>query len=200
MADRADPTALFRGVDTARASQSSDYDRVGHYIQRVDRVRAGQKSQNGEQFLAIEKTVIFTYPDTIQAFETAGRPAHWRPHVPGEQISHLMMRRHDSFLGNVKAAFSKMLSVPPDEITLEICAQLCDEKIQPLAQTFVEVRAREIFTRDKRPFTKVDYLRAISATELLQFLQQSSPETIERLFRDGSLQRLAAAEQSQQPR
>ena len=196
MADRVNPTELFRGVDTARASASADYERVGHYIQRIDRVRAGEK-HNREQFLAIEKTIVFVFPDTFQAFEAAGKPVAWRPHVPGETISHLMMQRHPSFLGNAKAAFSKMLGVDPSEITLEVCAQICDEKLNPVGQSFMEVRAREIMTREKKPFTKVDYLRLMPATEVLALLQTSAPEVLDRVFRDGSLQRLAAAEQSQ---
>ncbi|MFG0316801.1 MAG: hypothetical protein ACF8XB_05975 [Planctomycetota bacterium JB042] len=184
-----DATELFKGIGDAKASYGAEYERVGHYIQRLDRLKAGENRAK-EGFLAIEKTVLYVYPDTLQRWENEGKPQDFRPHVAGDEISHLLMRKHDSFLANVKGFFARVLGCPEEEVTLDACAAACDEE-QPMAGYLVEVRSRNQITRKNTNFTKIDYVRAVPPSELKELLPA---DEIARLFPNGSFEELLKIE------
>lgn len=151
---------LFDGIEEAKASFDAQYLREGHYLLRIDRVKADQ-TRAKDEFLAVEMTVLHTYMDGF------GDPAKW--HKPGEAVSHLMMKKHDSFLGNVKAMLSALMGVHESEVTKQDCIDVSGEG-QPMAGMVIEVTARTIMTRQQKPFTKITYNREFPAKDIEDIL------------------------------
>jgi hypothetical protein len=147
---------MFSGIEKAKASFDAAYMNEGHYLCRIDRVKA-DKNRSGDHFLAVEMTVIHTYADGD------GKPESW--HKPGDAVSHLMMSKHDSFLGNVKAMIANLLGVHESEVSEKDC-ETASGPNQPLAGMVAEVRARGILTRQQKPFTKITYVREFPASEI----------------------------------
>lgn len=152
--------SMFKGVEGAKASFDASYVGAGHYLCRIDRVKA-DKTRSKDDFLAVEMTVLHVFMDG------AGEPAKW--HKAGSAVSHLMMAKHDSFLGNVKAMVAAVMGVHESEVTEKDCEDLSGAG-QPLAGMVIELKAREILTRANKPFTKVTYEREFPAAELQDLL------------------------------
>lgn len=154
--------SMFKGVEGAKASFDASYLGAGHYLCRIDRVKA-DVTRTKDQFLAVEMTVLHTFMDG------AGEPAKW--HKAGSAVSHLMMAKHDSFLGNVKAMVAALMGVHESEVTQADCEELSGAN-QPLAGMVIEVKARDILTRAQKNFTKVTYEREFPAAELGDILEE----------------------------
>jgi len=156
--------SMFSGIETAKASFDAKYLQQGHYLCRIDRVKA-DKTRSGDQFLAVEMTVLHTFTDGD------GLPEKW--HKAGESASHLMMAKHDSFLGNVKAMIANLLACHESEVKESDCVKV-SEKEQPLAGMVAEIRARDILTRANKSFTKVSYIREFPASEIEAVLDEKT--------------------------
>lgn len=153
---------LFDGVEQAKASFDAKYQGAGHYLCRIDRIKA-DKTRGGDEFMAVEMTVMHTFMDG------QGAPEKW--HKPGESTSHLLMKKHDSFLGNVKALVANVTGCHESEVTKADCERIASAE-QPLAGAVIELSARDILTRKNQPFTKVSYIREVPATELVELLDE----------------------------
>lgn len=131
----------FKNIETTRASLGGNYVRPGKYIVRIDRVKEGNSSVNGD-FIAFEMTVFHAFDGE---------------HKVGENITHMLMAKHVSWLSNFKAAVMGILSCEEEEVTQEAAAEIVGEK-QPLSGLIVNMNAWEIITKqNKKPFTKVAY-------------------------------------------
>jgi len=150
-------TNLFNGMGDAKPSFAANYLREGHYVARIDRLKADQNRKK-RTFLAIEMTVLFVLNN-----------GEGRGHRAGESCTHMLMADQDSFLGNVKAFVSNVLGCTPEEVTEEACVDLCADD-QPMRGTLIEVIGVPIVTRQGKPFTRVNYKREVPASELIEVI------------------------------
>lgn len=164
--------------EKAKASQDSNWEREGHYLQIVERVKIDQ-NRSKDTALFIEKTIIHVYDN-----------ADGDGHRVGESVTHSMWQKHDSFMGNVKAMLSSLLGIKPTDVKKEDLFEILSDE-QPLAGQVIEVKNRVIMTRKNTPFTKIGYRRIVPAAELLKILD---PEVIKAYFPDDLLVRMAEAE------
>lgn len=172
---------MFSGIDTAKASFDAKYLGQGHYLLRIDRIKA-DKTRSSDEFLAVEMTVLHTFEDGD------GDPSTW--HRPGEAVSHLMMKKHDSFLGNVKAMVANLMGCHESEVKEADCESMSGPT-QPLGGMVAEVRSRNIMTRAQKLFTKVSYVREFPASELQDVL---SEKVLDTYFPGDTLAEMIAAE------
>jgi hypothetical protein len=176
----------FKNLAQAQSRIDAAYVRPSHFLGKIKQCKIGAR-RNGDEFFVIELEVV---EDLAPETYVAGPGGYG--HAPGEVISHMMMAKHDSFLGNVKAFIKSVLAIPEDEITEDDALAVCAED-QPLENTVVEVVARETITRKDTPFTVVTYRGAVSSADLLQ-RWEDRPDLVERFFPNGLLQRMAEAE------
>lgn len=155
---------LFKGVEGAKGSFDAAYMGEGHYLCRIDRLKA-DKTRSGDQFLAVEMTVVHVFADGD------GEPDKW--HKVGNAVSHLMMAKHDSFLGNVKSMIANLLGVHESEVTEADCDNASGAG-QPLSGIIAEVKARGIMTRAQKPFTKISYVREFPASEIQDTIDEKA--------------------------
>lgn len=153
---------MFDGIEEAKASFDANYMRAGHYIVRIDRVKA-DKSRKGDGFVAFEMTILHVFDDS------EGDKAAL--HRPGEPVTHMLMEKHDSFLGNLKSAIANCFGCDVTEVTKAVCVKVTGTD-QALGGMIVEVRNRDITTRAGNPFTKVSYVREVPAVELADVLSE----------------------------
>lgn len=166
-------------LKNAKARVDSNWIRPGHYLMRIDRVKLDQNRKD-ETMMFIEMTPVHVYDND----DGAG-------HRVGEAVSHGLMKKHDAFLGNVKAFLAAAMGCPAEEIGEDEILAVLDDDEGVLNGTVVEVFAKEIVTKANRPFTSVKYRREVPALELLEIL---SEETQKLYFPDDELQKIAAAD------
>lgn len=180
---------MFSKVASAEASANGgDYIKPGHYFCRIDRVKAGESQQGNGGFVAIELTVVAAKEDgdlpVDSDFNKLTKEA-W--HTPGQQVSHLMMTKHASFLGNFKAFVANVGGIAADDVTEENCEAVTDGLFDGL---FVEIRARAIKTRAGNPFTAVGYTREVPPQEI----KDNEPEeTLDLVLGKGKIDELIEA-------
>lgn len=156
---------MFDNIEnTQSSSNGGSYVKPGHYIARVDRVKAGVSQQDGGEFVAIEMTVVETLPDgdipVDGDFNLLSAEA-W--HRPGENVSHLLMAKHASFQANFKAFVGNVGGLAESDIGKQHCEAVTNGLFEGL---FVEVRARTVKTRRGSPFTVVGYSREVPPEEV----------------------------------
>ncbi len=177
---------IFKNISSAKMTMDGNYEREGRYLWRIDAVKM-DKNRKGDTFLAVEKTCI----KVLSAPEAVPNPdPKKRPHAEGEAVCHMMMAKHDSFLGNVKSMIAHILEMRPEDITAEDAASLCAPE-QLLTGMIVETNNRTQLTKAKTEFTVVNYIRRYKATEALSAL---SANAIAAYFPNNALQKLAAYE------
>ena len=184
MAERSKRLAagLFGGMKEAKARVSTPWLGPGSYWLRIDKIKLDQNRKN-ETALFVEFTVIKVLDD----YEGHAQ-AHKRT---GEVVTHAMWKKHESFLGNVKAFLATALDEDP-QLVEEDHVFLVIEEDQPLTGTVLEVNNRIILTREKRqPFTEVNYVRTVPAEELVEGLDDSVKE---RFYPGDLLERMVAQE------
>lgn len=156
---------MFNGVEEAKASFDTNYVRRGHYLALITRVKA-DSTRKDEDFVAVEMTILHTYNDgdgkDLQDDPELEMGNKW--HRTGEDTSHLMMAKHESFLSNLKAFIANVMGVDPAEVTKATCVKACDDD-QPMAGRVVELKNRVIKTRAGKDFTKVSYSREVEPAE-----------------------------------
>lgn len=165
-----DAASAFTGLGEAKSRRNSSFLRPGTYILRVNRVKLDQ-NRTGQVFLAVEMTCLHV----VQ--EDPG----FKAHVPGEEVSHLLWQRHDSFLGNVRGAIAGIGGTSVDEVD-DGDAVLVTSDAQPLANVIVEAQATNQITKSGGDFTVVSY-RAIDEDEIVATLTEAE---LRRFFPDGS--------------
>jgi len=193
--------SIFAGIDQAKASfDGGQYIVPCRFIARINRMKADVNSKQ-EPFLAVEMTCVHVI-DTSEAVK-AGKA----PHRAGDEVTDMRMRKHQSFLGNVKRMVSALEECSPEALDAQLqmsgrtFLMHCDEMVgagQPYAGMFVEIDARQIATRQQRAvllpdgrtdmqpgiFTKVVYMRVVPAAEVKQII---APDVLQRLFPKGEL-------------
>jgi len=184
---------MFSGIRDAKMSTDSNYARRGHYLAMITKMKADE-TRAGDDFVAVEMTILHTFEDgdgkDLQGSDDARPEDTW--HRPGEDMSHLMMAKHDSFLGNLKACIANVLDVEPAEVTEEACIEATDpDGAQPMAGRVVELKNRVITTRAGKPFTKVSYAREVDPSEYAEVIDQKVlaryvPDLDERLAEEGA--------------
>lgn len=176
-------STMFSGIAAAKAKMDANYEAPGHYLERIDRVKIDVTRDNSA-FVAVEKTVIHIYDND-----------DGKGHKKGEQITHMLMQKHDSFLPNMKAFIAAACSMEAEQITPENAQQVCGVS-QPLAGTVVECKNRTIMTKKQQPFTLIIYQREVPPSELLQTMP---PADQQQYFPNNALQLMAqlAAGQAQ---
>lgn len=178
---------IFGGIKDAKSRFDSNYIIPSHCLWRIDNVKVDE-NRSGEGFMAIEMTCLEDLVSEKYARGVYG-------HTPGESASHLMMKKHDSFLGNVKAFIANTMGVPVEEIAENDALAICDAS-QPLRNTVVEIEARNTKTKRGTDFTVVNYKGEVPPTELIARWGEleDGAEMMERFFPQGLLERLAAAD------
>lgn len=141
---------LFDKVESARPKVDASYIRAGNYLARIDRVKQGE-SRKKDPFVAIEMTVL----------KCLEREGGVEPHKPGESVSQLYMHKSDYFDSEVKAFVMAVTGCSEGEVTPAACEQVCDPKVQPLANVVVEFHAKTRMTKLGKNITVVAFKRAI---------------------------------------
>lgn len=172
-------------LKNAKVGKEGNWLRGGHYLARIDFVKLDQ-NRKGQTGFFVELTILHCY-NPKDADPTL---PHDKRHALGEEATHSMWSHHDAFLGNVKAFLHKILETPLEEVD-ESHIDLVTAEDQPLSSTVVELKARATFTKQDKPFTKVNYQREVPAAELIATL---SPEVKAAHFKDGLLERMAQLE------
>lgn len=175
--------SIFKGLKDAKPSVDGNYERIGKYLERIDRIKV-DNSRKGDAFVAVEKTVVRVLDD-----------AQGQGHKVGEQVTHMMMPKHDSFLGNIKGMLASLLEMKPEEIGEEAAEMVCDEK-QPLAGMLIECHNHIITTKKGAPFTVIHYLHEVKPPQALQTL---TADEITRFFPGEYLQKIAAGQPAVPP-
>lgn len=200
--------ALFSGLDGAGATKDGNWVRPGHYIMRLNQMKAGNSTKGDGAFLATELTVA----KVLGTSECA--QAGTVPHNVGEQVTDMKMRKHKSFQGNVNAMLAGMEGMTFEALKADLAKssktveQLATEAIgpsQPYAGLFFEVIARHIPTKPRAEinpttgqpelkqgvFTRINYQRPVSIREVAQLLTDEEKAIV---FPGDSLQQALAAE------
>lgn len=167
--------SMFAGIKDAKAQLDANYMRPGIYWSRINRIKV-DVSRKQEPFVAIEQTIIHVLDDD-----------DGKGHKKGEDITHMLMPKHDLFLPNIKGFIAGACSMDADAITEVEAMEVCGVG-QPLTGTVVECRNRQIQTKAGNPFTVVKYEREVPAAELMQALP---PIDQENFFPGGALARIA---------
>lgn len=179
---------MFDGIENKKASANGGRFIVpGHYLARIDRVKAGTSSSGQGEFVAIEKTILSALPDGDVPFdEDWNRLSTDQWHRPGEQVSHLLMAKHASFQSNFKAFVANVGDLRDEEVTKERCLKVTEGGV--FDGLFVEVRASTIKTKSTgRPFTRVGYVREVPPSEIKERIDA---ETLDRILGPGVIDEL----------
>lgn len=174
-----DIRAMFDGIENAKGRMSSNYIRPGRYWANIKACKASA-NRKGEQFVAVEMQVIKVIDDD-----------NGNGHRVLEDVTHMLMAKHDSFMGNIKKMISDILDVPQEEITSDEAMQIVSPE-QPLANTVVEFNAFNTKTQKGNDFTVVDYSREIPINETAKHVDV---ETLQIAFPGGILETLMQAEE-----
>jgi hypothetical protein len=179
---------MFDNIEnTQSSSNGGSYVKPGHYLARIDRVKAGISQQDGGEFVAIEMTILDALPDgdipVDKDFNLLSADA-W--HRPGENVSHLLMAKHASFQANYKAFVGNVGGLPESTITKQHCEAVTEGLFEGL---FVEVRARTVKTRRGNPFTVVGYSREVPPEEIAE---RVDVESLARVLGPGVIEQLVA--------
>jgi hypothetical protein len=165
---------IFDGMGEAKSRIDGNYVIPSHFLGRINRVKTG-KNRKDEGFFVVEMTVIHDCePDKYERGNYG--------HAVGEEVSHMMMSKHDSFLGNVKGFIGSTLDMPDEEIGEEEAMAVCAED-QPLAGTIIEVAARNTKTRAGNDFTVVNYKGEVPKEDMFAVWETMGDDGAERQAR-----------------
>lgn len=172
--------SIFAGISAAKARADANYELPGHYIELIRRVKA-DRSRKGEDFVAVEKTILAVLDDD-----------EGRGHRIGDEVTHMLMAKHDSFLGNIKAMIAATFGVPAEQVQEADAVEICGDS-QPMAGAVVECVNRNQVTRRGTDFTIINYKRALTVADIRAKLD---PQVLARFFPGDVLERMEAAEQA----
>lgn len=183
---------LFGALKDAQPSFGSNYIRPSHALWRINKIKVDISRKN-EGFLAVEMTCLEDLAPTQYSQGLYG-------HLEGEEATHMMMQKFDSFLPNVKAFIANTMGINPDEIGQEQALLICAPN-QPLQNTVVEIFAKQIMTKRSTPFTHVDYKGEVRPSVLLERwgATEEGLAKIQRFFPNNLLQQMAQADAQGQP-
>lgn len=190
-----DPRQLFSGISNAKAGNLSNWVRCGHYLWRIDKVKVSSgHDQSG--YLAIEMTCVWSFDENAHTYAANGNNDLYRPHQPGEQAVHLLSRKHQSFLGNVKQFVCAVAGLRDEQVDENVLHQIVTQDL--LVGMVVETTAVVQMTRAGKAFTKINYRRKVPAAETKNFLLQCGAQAlIDSLFPNQMLDKMAQLEGGQ---
>ncbi len=169
----------YAGVSGARAQRGGNYVRPGHFLARIDAVRA-DKTFKKDEFIAIELTVVHVFPGSDSGIDY-NRKVPIPSLTVGEQVSDILKMTNVAFEGRAKAFAMAAGDLGADAFTQEeYPGQIIEQMLvpeQPLAGTVIEVRAQQVVKKDARAkaetaltnndvYTRTDYLRNVPIAEL----------------------------------
>lgn len=143
---------MFTGMRDVRASNGTPFLTTGHYWLLLNKLRTG-KNHLHEQFVVADFTCLRLLSGTDASIK------------PGAECSHMFMQKHASAAANLKNLLVAASGFREEEIDEEFCLVAVSDQ-NPLAGIVVEANAREITTRQNKPFTKITYSRAVPPAEL----------------------------------
>lgn len=163
---------IFGGMQDAKSRIDGNYVIPSHFLGRINKCKQG-KNRKDEGFFVIEMTVLHDCePDKFDR-------GKWG-HSVGEEVSHMMMSKHDSFLSNVKGFISSTLDMTDDKIGEDEALMVCADD-QPLAGTIVEVASRNTVTRAGNDFTVVNYKGEVPMDQMVGIFEEMGEIGAERL-------------------
>lgn len=142
-------SGTFSGIEAAQFFTRYPFIVPGKYLLQIDKVKMITTRNKGDAFLI--EALVLESTDPVRA--------------PGTHVTQMFMRSKDSFLSNVKQFAFAVLSRPmedwdglssPAQITGEMVDMLVGED-NPACGIILRVEASEGETKDKRPFTRVNW-------------------------------------------
>ena len=128
---------IFDGMDKAVVQQGYRYICAGNWELEIQKCIVS-KTRQGEEFFVSDFKVV---DSTAEDFP------------PGSEVSWMVMKRHDAFLGNVKGFIAAAMNAKPSEVD-EGDAEHCISEDQPLMGKTIYGQAY-----DKK--TKVNQLKSL---------------------------------------
>lgn len=171
----------IKGIGDAKMRIGANYIRPGHYMLRMDGIKIDE-TRNKVAFMAVETTVVKVLDDD-----------QGKGHRVGEAVCHWMKVVDDNFLPNLKAMIAHIMDMKPEEIAQEHAMLICAAD-QPLTGSVIEVNARQIMTRQNKPFTEVNYKREVPPAEALTVLDAEA----QRIYFPNEFLAKAAAKMAEQ--
>jgi hypothetical protein len=147
---------LFKGINKVRANFGANYERGGHYLMFIRRVKK-DSNRHDEDFVAVEKVCL-------KVISPLNEP---NPHHVGESCTHLMADYgpgKDYFLPNLKAMLSRVFGVPDSEVTEESMELVVGDG-QPMAGLIVEMQNQQFLTKEKKERVNRTYIRTLTKEE-----------------------------------
>lgn len=172
--------SLFSGVNTAKPRNKSEYIKSGHYLVRVDCCKL-DRTRKHEDFAAVEMTVVKVF-DNLNG----------HGHTLGASVTFIQKRSSDYFLQEINAFISAATGIPNEQVDEGKCMEIFGAG-NPLQNTVLELVANTIMTQANKPFTKINFRRALSASEVKQQLA-NDPHSLSAFFPNGILDRLEQIE------
>lgn len=170
-------SGFFNGIESARASEGGNYERAGHYIERINRIKIG-RSRKERDFVVFEKTIWHVYDNCAN-----------QGHSVGEDVSHMLVKTgNEMFFPNMKSIFSSLAGCPSESVTPQIAEAIITQGL--CNGMFVECGNRVITTKKGGLFTEIRYKKQVSPQELKAVL---APDVQVRLFPNGELDAAVAA-------
>lgn len=164
-------SGFFSGMENAKASEGGNYEREGHYIERINRIKIG-RSRKDKDFVAFEKTVIHVFDD-----------GGGRGHKEGEDVTHMVTKTgNDMFFPNMKSIFSALAGCPAEHVTPQIAESIIAQNL--CNGMYIECANRLITTKKGGVFTEIKYKKQVTPHELAAIL---SPTAKARFFPQGEL-------------
>ena len=168
---------IFDGMGSAKSCMDSNYVIPSHALARINKCKIG-KNRKDEGFFVVEMTIVHNCePDKYERGKYG--------HQPGEEVSHMLMSKHDSFLGNVKGFISNTLDMEDEGIGEDEALAVAAED-QPLAGTVIEFVARNVVTKAGNDFTVVNYKGEVPMEQVAEIFSklEDGEERMVRFFPD----------------
>lgn len=181
--------SLFNGIENEEAAR--DFGKwmvAGHYLARIERVRADHSEKHNCDYVAVDMTILHTFEDgELPVIAGEQGPKDWKTlsreawHRPGTSASVQYLGKYKSAKRNLKAFLANATGENQSAITEAACAEIVGDNL--LAGTIVELTNTVIAKQnDGGPFTKVWCNREVPASECATVLE---PEIAKRFFPDG---------------
>lgn len=193
---------FFTGMKGQKASVKSDFLNPGRMVLRIDRVKKDKKADGGNEYVAVEVTVLaqltaepLGFPVGPNTPEKDGKRYSLPLNKPGTSGVVLYMADNPRQAKQSQANFKAFLmgaSGQPEENIGDEDGDLACGPDNPLGGVFVEVNNLAILTREKKnPFTAINWIRPYSAKEVLGLIDAA---TKARLYPGDALEQMVAAE------
>lgn len=178
---------LFDGIQSARMAFSGDYLKAGRYLAKIQKIEVGN-NRAGQDNVIVKMTCLHVFADGPQPDPGESQ------HRVGEPMSDcISTAQRDYFLPKLKALISKILNVPPDEVTKEVAVEVTSAA-QPLKGLVIEVVGTPKTTvKNKKRIVTVEHRGQVPVTRIAQIVPA---EILESSFPGNELQELEQRQQA----